>query len=351
MQKILTLLSLLLIQITLLNAQINVGSSRMTNLKAGVIKPEHLNALRNAETLFVLRSQDESEIEKWQAVLDDVWTINKITAIKRDDLAHYINKANKVSYAFLGLEGHAKIVDMQSTSFTIAHYYLHLSMTGDEIPYSKKELKKFETKGQTPEPQFETLTFARIELYPDGKLVKLADQFRNNYTLSENKTNEHMEYVYKEAKFYNWELGFLKNALQEVNRMLKNGETRWLFSEISNNYQLKKVRKETLYVPDYMLIKFNKFNGNEDKRVKEDKLFGAYKHPYELIDASKLSAKILEAKKPFYYFNYIRSNTDAFYTVTNALTGEIIYSEYDPGSYNIGSKNIKNINKAIKNAR
>jgi hypothetical protein len=350
MRKILTFL-LLSILFTGVKAQINVGSSRQTKLNAGDIKPEHLDALRKAETLFIMRPGDESGIEEWQAMLDEVWTINKITAIKRNELTNYMEHSNKDSYAFLGLEGHATIVKMETISYAVAHYYLHLTMTGDEIPYSNNKLKRFERRGETPEPKFETLSFARIEVYPDGKLMLLADKFRTSFSLTENEKSEHMKYVYNDAKFYNWELGFLKNALQEVNRVLNNAKTRWIFGETSDKAQLNKLRKETLYVPDYLLIKYNKFNGNEDERHEKEKLFEDYEYQYELIDANKLSAKILKAKAPFYYFNYIRSSTDAFYTIINGLTGEIIYSEYDPVTYNIKPKNIKKLNMVIKKTK
>ncbi|MEO0724876.1 MAG: hypothetical protein AAFZ63_10070 [Bacteroidota bacterium] len=347
-----TLICLLLFSLltTVIEAQINVGSIRQTRMKAGDFEPEDLDALREAETLFIMRPGDESEIEEWQAMLDEVWTVNKVTAITRGELPDYVEDSGRDTYAFLGLEGHATTVQMKTTSYVVSHYYLHLSMPGDEIPYSDKELKRFERRGETPEPKFEIRSFARIAVYPDGELMVLADQFRHSFSLTDGQKNDHMEFVYNEANFYNWEPGFLKNALQEVNRVLSKGETRWIFGETLDEAQLSALRRKTLYVPDYLLIKYNKFNGNESKRHEVDDLFGDYEYRYALIDASELSTKILAAEEPFYYFNYVRSSTDAFYTITNALTGEIVYGVYDPVTYNIKSKNIKEMNRAIEKA-
>jgi len=350
MRNLLTFLALLSMLTTAAEAQINVGSERQTKFVAGDFESQNIDALREAETLFIMRPGDEDKIEEWQAMLDEVWTYNKITAIKRGDLSNQREGADGVRYAFLGLEGHATTVRTKTTSFITAHYYLHLSMAGDKIPYTNRQLRQFERRGETPEPKYEILSFARIAVYPDGALAQLANEFRNSFSLTDDQKNDHMDYVYNEANFYNWEMGFLKNSLQEVNRVLNNGETRWIYSETSDESQLRTLRRKTLYVPDYLLIQFNKFNGNEDKRHDEKRLFRNYKYHYELIDASELSVKILEAEEPFYYFNYVRSTTDAFYTITNAQTGEIIYSKYHPGSYNIRPRNIRHLNRTIENA-
>lgn len=350
MHKILTYLVLSFMLSSVAEAQINVGSIRRTQFNAGDFEPKNLDALRQAETLFIMRPGDEDEMAKWQALLNEVWTVNKITVIKRDDLSEYLKNSNKDSYAFLGLEGHATTVKMETVSYINSHYYLHLSMGGDEIPYTDKERKQYAKRGEIMEPRFKIRSFARITVYPDGELMVLADQFRHSFSLTDDQKNDHMDYVFNEAHFYNWELGFLKNALQEVNRLLDKGETRWIYGESSNDPQLRILRRETLYVPDYLLIKFNKFTGNEDKRHRKTELFNGYEYQYEMIDASELSAKIMDAEEPFYYFNYIRSSTDAFYTIINALTGEIIYSEYDPMTYNIKPKNIKAVSRAIKKA-
>lgn len=350
MIKILSCFFLTMITVSVAHAQINVGSIQLTRLEAGKFETEDMKDLREAETLFIMRSENEDNIKEWQTMLDEVWTINKITAIKRSEISNYIEVSNKNSYAFLGLEGHATTVQTKSISYVVSHYYLHLSMLGDEMPYSGKELRRLEHKGEVPTPRYEVRSFAKIAIYPDGSVMGLAEEFRYSFSLNDQQKTDHMEYLYDEAYFYNWELGFMKNSLQEVNRVLNNDETRWMFSEIVNDAQIKKLRQETLFVPDYVLVKFNKFNGNEDNKHDREQLFKNYKYRYELIDGDELSAKILEEKEPFYYFNYVRSSTDAFYTITNSNTGEIIYSDYDPVTYNIKPKNIKAISRTIEKA-
>jgi hypothetical protein len=348
MKTLLPLLSLLMV--FQLNAQINVGSVRQTKLDAGDIEKEDLNKLRQAPTYFIIRPEDEPFQEQLQSILDEVWTFNKIETIKRSKLAKMDPKERATS-AFLGIEGHATTVQMKTTSYVNAHYYLHLSMVGDHIPYTDKELKKLQRKGERATPRFEINTFARIALFPDGELVKKADEFRKQFSLTDSEKNEHMDFVYNEAKLYNWEYGYLKNYFQEVNRVLEAGETRWYFVSDQNDRELKRLRRATLYIPDHILIKLNKFTGSEDKRHEVADIFGDYDFNYKILSPEDLNVMILEATEPFFYFNYIRSSTDAFYTITNGLTGEIIYSKYDPATYNIKGKNMKELSKAIEKAK
>jgi hypothetical protein len=331
-----------------IQAQINVGSIQRTQKDPGKIEAKDLEKLKSMPTIFVLRPGDMGMADQYQKMLDEVWTFNKVKVMVRDGLSDLTSLGD---YAFIGLEGHATVVQMKTTSYTVSHYYLHLSMRGDEIPYTDKELKKLKKKGKRPNKRYEVKTFARMSLYPDGELLLLADDFRNKFSLTDDEKNEHMDFVYNEANFYNYEIGLIKNQLQEVNRCLEAGELRWIFETDQSDKRLKVLKREKIYVPDHILIRFNKFNGNEDKRHEASELFADYEGKYEIIPAAELSDMIMNATEPFYYFNYIRSSTDAFYTVVNGLTGEIIYSEYDPVTYNIKPKNIKALAKSISKVK
>lgn len=332
-----------------IQAQINVGSERRTKLEAGDLEPAELQKLKNAKTLFIVRPADEDIKEQIKAILDEVWTFNEIELISRADLKDYENvSADKI--AFLAVEGHSTTVQMKTTSYVVSHYYLHLSMQGKSIPYTEKELKKMKKRGEKPTKRYETNTFARIELYPNGELMIKADEFRHPFNLTDGKKDDHMEYVYNEAIFYNMEPGYLKNAFQTVNQHLESGETRWIFKNVNKEKEVRKLRRATLYIPEYVLIRFNKFNGSEDKQHEKEELFADYKYKYEMISMDVLNDKILSATAPFYYFSYIRSSSYGYLSIINGLTGEIVYNEYNPGTYNLKSKNFKGVSKAIEKA-
>jgi hypothetical protein len=347
--KTILLLLLTICFIPGIEAQINVGTERRTKLSAGDFEPAELLKLKNAKTLFIVRPADEKIKDQLKAILDEVWTFNEIELISREDLKDYAN-VSADQLAFLAVEGHSTTVQMKTTSYVVSHYYLHLSMQGKEIPYTEKELKKMKKRGEKAVKRYETNTFARIELYPNGELMIRADEFRHPFNLTDGKKDDHMEYVYNEAVFYNMEPGYLKNALHLVNQQLEAGESRWLFQHVNKDQALRKLRRATLYIPDYVLIRFNKFNGKEDKRHELEDLFEDYKYKHEVISMDDLNEKILTATEPFYYFSYIRSSTDGYLTIINGQSGEIVYNEYNPATYNLKPKNIKAVSKAIEKA-
>ena len=121
-----------------------------------------------------------------------------------------------------------------------------------------------------------------------------------------------------------------------------------LYAEYTNQKELKNLTKETLYIPDFTLVKLNKFNGDERKRHDLEDIMGDYEQKYKLIKTTELNQSILNNQK-MYYLVYVKSSTDKYISVINSQTGEIIYTRYTPLSYNIKSGDLKELNKAILN--
>jgi hypothetical protein len=126
---------------------------------------------------------------------------------------------------------------------------------------------------------------------------------------------------------------------------LRKNEVVQLKNEIENDIELKNLKNETLYVPSYTMIKYNKFNGNESKSHDEEDIFEDYKNKYKIVSTEELNNKILSETQPFYYLVYIRSCTQKFINVVNSSTGEIIYSEYNAISYNMKTKDLRKLYK------
>lgn len=344
-------LPLLLFLTLSLQAQINVGPDKVPKLSKGAFEPGMLNKLSESKTLFVMRPADEPQKEQLEALFKEVWTITDLELITVEEFTE-LPLTGATDISILAIEGYSTTVQMSTTSYSNTHYFLRLWMPGEEIPYSEKELKKMERKGERPSPQFAEHTFARIELYPSGEAVIFEEaQRRKSLMGGEDLANDLLQYLWNDAVFYNWKYGYLKNALQEVNRLLKAEEPRWLFQYSKDEPKLRKLQRKTLYVSDNILIKYNKFNGDESKRHEAEDLFSGYDYRYKIIPDDELNQMILEATESFYYFQYIRSSTDAYYTIVDGFTGEIIYSQYDAVTYNIKPKNINEISSVIKKAK
>ncbi|HRV55265.1 MAG TPA: hypothetical protein P5264_06980, partial [Mangrovimonas sp.] len=81
-------------------------------------------------------------------------------------------------------------------------------------------------------------------------------------------------------------------------------------------------------------------------------VLSSYDYNYKFIDNDKLDEKILSGEE-FYYLKYVRVNSQKFVSIINGKTGEVVYRNYYAGtafSYNLKSKNIKQLNGLIRKA-
>ena len=78
--------------------------------------------------------------------------------------------------------------------------------------------------------------------------------------------DEILDYTLNEMIFFNWQYGYLKNALQEVNRLLKNEETRWLIQDYQNGSALKNLRNQPIFLSENVLIKTNALTGEQNEQ-------------------------------------------------------------------------------------
>src|SRR5690606_40828795 len=140
--------------------------------------------------------------------------------------------------------------------------------------------------------------FARLEIFLDDYTL------RNPYTIYGTSYSD-------ENHLRNWGPGIFKNQIQELQKLLAKGENDGLFSKIFDKDKMQKLKTETLYVPDYIFIKRNKFKGTESERFEEKELMEGYKFPYKIVSIEELNSKILNGEE-FLYLSYIRSNTDKF---------------------------------------
>ena len=166
------------------------------------------------------------------------------------------------------------------------------------------------------------------------------------------ETSVIMNTIYTKDVFYNYKSGFLKNYFQKVNNQLKDGEEYWMYE---NDYlpELKKLANNTLFIPNYHLIKFNpwKMKASDNKEEFEEVLEN-YDHKFQFQDENEIDKRIL-AGEAFYYLRFVRVNSQKFIHIVNSKTGEIIYRNYIAGmlsSYNLKSRHINDINSKIKKA-
>lgn len=297
-------------------AQIGVGPIEMVKFKSGQFSEESLNKLKTSKTVFVYRPSDDKE--KLEKAIREVWKITDISLVPFSEMKNQ-DLTNISVFSIAGVNNKYWNTSI-NLNYDNTHIYLNLWMQGKNK--KGKSIKE---------------SFCRIELHPT---------FVDYWKVTGSSKNA-LSYLYNEGQLKNWNVGFLKSYLKTVNDLIEKGEERWLYLTQNRNPKMKGLADKTLYIPDYAMVKFNKFTGDESKKLAEAKIFKSYPHKYEIISAEQLSKKILNSDESFYYLVYVKSSTDKYISVFDSLTGEMIYSAYDAKSYNMKESDLKSIAKAI----
>jgi hypothetical protein len=180
----------------------------------------------------------------------------------------------------------------------------------------------------------ESIYFCRIELFPDFSTMEsaaLAAKYDNfNHRL------------YKESTIRNWTPGMLMVYLQDVQASLNESMRRGLFKGFDNEEALARLKKDTLFVPKYVLQKFDKLSGNENRKQRAKELFKKYRYPYKVLSPEALSAKLATASKETFFLDYVKSSTDKFTSIYSTTDG-LVYKKFKPISYNLKDEDISAI--------
>ncbi|HMR43294.1 MAG TPA: hypothetical protein PKC40_05650 [Saprospiraceae bacterium] len=291
---------------------------------------EEIAKIKNGTTYIVMKDPASPAAQPYIDIYKKYWTFSKIEFIKYSEIEKYLSPENSFftigSYAttvqYINIKNG---VSRDGISYTNTHLYLALWSCDKKFFKSKK--KELTNKHQNE--------IARIELFTDFETLNQPEKIYD----SDYDGGGHIR---------NWSPGILKNYIQQLMVLLKNGKENSLYKRTIEPAKLKALKKQILYVPDYTLIKFSPFNGDESKKLEEKEIFEDYKYAYSIISMQDLNDKILNATEPFYYLIYVKSSTDKYLTVMNAATGEVIYTVYSAMSYNIKSNDLEDLSDKIE---
>lgn len=311
-----------------------IAKNANSQIQISISNAEEIGKLKTGTTYVVMKDPNSPKTKDYIEAFKNNWTISKIEFIKYSEVGKYLKPEN----FFFTLGGYVtSVAPMQLYSSggkhrvdaTTTHIYLELWRCSEDF-YKKKMKKKDKELGES-----DKISLAKIELFTD--FPTLSDP--NKLYQSQYDGDGHIR---------NWGPGILKNYIQLVTTYLNKGTEVNMAKSITNEIELKKLKSQTLFVPDYVLIKFNKFTGDESKKHEEKELFDDFKLKYKLLSTEELNQKILNDKEGFFYLVYIKSSTDKYISVINSLTGEMIYTKYSSVSYNIKSDDISDIQKKVK---
>jgi hypothetical protein len=296
-----------------------------------------LPRLKKSTTYIVMPDTASAVSQPYKAIFQQYWTYTPIAFIEYKDIYEHLGP--EASFFTLGnytttstfVRVNDKGVRRKGGSYSNTHLYYELWVC------DPKNLSKWQNRKKKTEemPDKVKRIIGRVELYTDY----LTLLWPENIYKSDYDGGGHI---------YNWGPGYLKNYLQSLMALLEAGQERSLYKSELNPQQLRNLKKQTLYVPDYVLVKFKKFSGDESTRHEESDIFKSYKLPYELVSTNALSQKIIDSTEPFYHLVYIKSSTDKYVSVYDSQTGELVYTSYTPISYNIKDDDIEKLAKAVR---
>ncbi len=310
------------------------GFSLPSTAQMSISNPEEIANLKNGTTYFGVEDPSSERTKEYIEILKNNWTFNTIEVIPISELPNYYTPEN--SYFTIGLidknMSYTRTVttpdfqDVKVTNLPIYHQYFEVWKFNDnyfkQAPEKRKRKDKYVTQ------------IARLEIFMDDYTLA------NPYTVFQTAYSD-------ETHLRSWGPGIFKNQIQELQELLAKNEKDGLYSKIFQKDKVEKLKVETLYVPDYIFVKRNKFNGNESERFEEKELMEGYGLKYQIISIEDLNSKILNGEE-IYYLYYVRSNTDKYISIINSKTGEVIYSIYRPMSYNFSDKDMKILQKDIE---
>jgi len=287
------------------------------NSQIAITDISKLSEFKNGTTYVLMDEVDSDRAKEYIAIFNEYWNFSKIEIIPTSSFNNYRSPTN----TFINLT--TSQTTKRGSSYTQIYFYFQLwNLNEGFLKNPKKDISPKDIN-----------QIARVEVFTDEKLYKFGTEIFS----TEYDSAKHLR---------NWGPGVLKNNIQALMTLLDKNEEKSLYSKIRNEEKIKTLKTDTLFVIDYLLIKRNKFNGDESKKFKEKDIFKEYKANYKIITIEELNNKILNDEE-FYYLSYIRSSASKFVSIINSKTGECIYLAYNPMSYNFNYKDLRAIQEII----
>lgn len=280
-----------------------------------------ISKVKTGTTFFAMKDPVSPKVAAYVDAIKKNWTLSKVECIKYTDVEKNIAPNN--TFVTIG----AKMLNSNSTALTETNFFLEFWTTDGKFVYDPKKRKHFN--------QDDKILIASIELFSD-------------VTTQNNPSTLYKIDYDASGHLKNWSASILGNYIQQVVGLLNKGEVRETKTEFLNKTELGKLNSQTLFIPEYVLIKFSKNSDDDSKKYDPKELTEGSGLSCKFIPTEELNDKIASDTTAFYYLLFIKTNTDKYVTITNSLTGEIVYSAYSSSSGNFKASDLKDILKAIQ---
>ena len=268
-------------------------------------------------TLYVVLDINNEDNKKYADIITEYWKYSKIEIIEFKEIYNHINNNSFFFTPFI------RYYKNETTYSQDSKVYLDFQLTIWRFfqPFVKK-YNSNPKKYKVSEIMDNANILAQIDLTADdSKTFSINKVFADDFM----------------GKGYlcNYGEGILKNGIQNIQNIILKKDFHTYNETYCNPKELIKLENSTLYIPDYIVSE------NINSKIEErGKLKVSTKEDYPLkskiISNEELSELIISSETPIYYLSsYFHSLTNfresLTYTVTNSVTGEIIFCDY---SYN-----------------
>lgn len=278
-------------------------------------------AIKNSTLIIPLPSEDTNTFIIFKKIFKETWTFCPLKFVPLKDTSLY---SRNIAYSFFLPEGDLVTTTWKTNSVPGISYqntYFSLAFSYWRSYKFREEMRSY---------NFDVIN---IFLYTDFK------------TLQKPKTFLDSLYEMNASNIYNWSPGFFKNYLQIVQKELDNFNL--INTEKKADSRIKELATDTLFIPEYVLIKFNAINGNESKS-EDARIMDNYPYPFKVISMKELSDRILQGSGNLFYLHYVKSSATTYVNVIDGRNGVILFSISDRYyAYNLKKKDIKHIAKQV----
>lgn len=292
--------------------------------------PDLIERIKGDTTYVAMLDPTTPIAQEYIDVFEKYWTLSSLKFIKYTDIDEYA-KGNRSFFTISGFSNiiaDTKLFEGANPSYiTLDNIYVYLELWACPGGFPEKPKKK---------GRLCKISAARIALFPNLETMRNP---RNIYD-SDYDVDGHI---------YNWGPGVLGNYIQQLMALCEDKPKAFekrKFQKYTDG-DISFLKKDTLYIPEYTLLKFQQFTGRGMRERAEENVLEAYPFPYKVISMEELNRKIANDSNPFYYLIYIKDSNSKFVMITESTTGTVLYSNYTPISYNFHSKDLKRIAKEI----
>jgi hypothetical protein len=256
-----------------------------------------IETLKSTTTVFFYRDEDLGRLEQYKKAVSEAWNVTPLVFANYSDMEKYDNPG----YSHFALKGMTTIRSNATLSHRTENTHKFLSLY--LISSQRGKMKHHD--------------LCRVELFSrwkdDDKLFP------------------------DEKRYFNFSPVQVGAFLKVLNTDLQNSIIRDVFHQVKQPIS-QLLRKDTLYVPDNVLIDFGAMNGKESKQ--KENVFANYPFAFKICSAQELYNIFIKNGNGRYLFDYTKSSTNKFVSIIDVKEGKLIHRVYMPTSYNLKVKDI-----------